>query len=187
MNKALHHTNQHMGAFLKQIFGGGLPLLTGMGNAGARLMIAYDMPNREDITATSPFCRSENRLDEMLEEIGISIEDTYLTYIIKFAPHGKRLTYEEEALSLPWFAKEIEAIKPKVTVILGATALSILGVHEPLAKVHGQAMPFNLYGVSCTMVPLFHPERLKQADIGIFHEGLRSVSRLINDSSSYSN
>ncbi len=185
MNKALHHTNQHMGAFLKQILGSGLPLLTGTGNPEARLLIAYDMPSREDITAASPFHRPENRLDEMLKETGISTEDTYRTYIIKFVPQGKRPSYEEEALSLPWFAKEIETVHPKAVILLGATALSMLGIHEPLAKVYGQAMQLELYGTSCSMVPLHHPDRLRQADMEAFRAGLRTAARMIYDTDRY--
>jgi uracil-DNA glycosylase len=185
LNKELHRINQHMGSFLKQIYGSSLPLLSGVGNTGAKLLIAHDMPSHEDIAA--PYHRPGSELDGMLMDIGITTEDVYMTYIVKFAPHGRRPSYEEETLSLPWFAKEVETVSPKVVTVLGATALSMMGVHETLTKVHGQLIHIALYGTSFDIIPLFHPERLKQAEREIFREGLKKVSERINTCNGYRN
>jgi DNA polymerase len=73
-------------------------------------------------------------LDEILSEAGIAREEVYLTNVVKhfkWQPRGKRRIHAkpnagEVKACRPWLEAELELVKPRIVVCLGATAAQAL-------------------------------------------------------------
>jgi uracil-DNA glycosylase len=107
----------------------------GEGSAGAEIMLVGEQPgDREDIEG-KPFVGPAGRLlDRALQEAGIDRRKVYVTNVVKhfkFTRRGKRRIHkkpaaDEIAACRPWLRTELDLIKPRVLVALGATAAQAL-------------------------------------------------------------
>jgi uracil-DNA glycosylase len=120
----------------------------GAGPADAAAIIIGEVPgDREDIEG-QPFVGPAGRLlDRALKETGVDRSRVYVTNMVKhfkFEPRGKRRMHQrpdsaEQAACRPWLTAEIELIKPKFLLCLGAMAAhAILGSNFKLMKERGQ-------------------------------------------------
>jgi uracil-DNA glycosylase len=111
----------------------------GEGTKRAHVMFVGEQPgDREDIEG-HPFVGPAGRvLDDGLAQAGIIRTDAYVTNVVKHfkwtpAPRGKRRIHKkpdlrEQLACRPWLEAELEQVRPKVLVCLGATAAqSLLG------------------------------------------------------------
>ncbi len=96
----------------------------GDGNPTTRIMLVGEAPGRYEDEQGKPFVGKAGKLlDEMLLEIGLSRQDLYITNVVKCRPPGNRVPTEDEIKACGRFLlREIEILKPKVIVALGATA-----------------------------------------------------------------
>lgn len=94
-----------------------------------------EVPGDEEDLQGHPFVGPAGRLfNRALELAGIDRERCYVTNAVKhfkWKPQGKRRLHEkpnarEIAACTPWLAAELEVIKPKILVCLGATAAQAL-------------------------------------------------------------
>lgn len=107
----------------------------GKGPAHAELILVGEQPgDREDVEG-EPFVGPAGRvLDEALAEAGIARDGVYLTNAVKhfkWRPRGKRRLHQtpragEVEACRPWLEAEVEAVKPRAIVALGATAAKAL-------------------------------------------------------------
>jgi uracil-DNA glycosylase len=108
----------------------------GKGSASADLMLVGEQPgDREDIEGT-PFVGPAGRiLDQALEDAGIDRAAVYVTNVVKHFKwrqgRGKRRLHqrpsaEEIGACRPWLEAELEAVRPRILVCLGATAAKAL-------------------------------------------------------------
>jgi uracil-DNA glycosylase family protein len=114
---------------------GGTQTVFGEGAAPASLMFVGEQPGNEEDLAGHPFVGPAGRLlDTALEEAGIDRAQSYVTNVVKhfkWAPRGKRRIHAkpnavEIAACVPWLRAELEIVKPRVLVCLGATAAQAL-------------------------------------------------------------
>lgn len=113
----------------------GTQTVFGDGAARAGLLFVGEQPgDREDIEG-EPFVGPAGReLDRALEEVGIDRDDVYITNAVKhfkWKQKGRRRIHEtpnaeEIAACRPWLDAEIDVVRPKVIVCLGATAAKVL-------------------------------------------------------------
>src|SRR3954469_6548066 len=106
----------------------------GAGDAHAPLILVGEQPGDEEDRQGKPFVGPAGRLlDQALEAAQIERARTYVTNAVKhfkWSPsegRGKRRLHEkpnanELRACRPWLLAELEAIRPKVVVCLGATA-----------------------------------------------------------------
>ena len=103
----------------------------GEGPKHSRVMLVGEQPGDEEDLKGHPFVGPAGRLLRgMLEEAEIPEDELYLTNAVKhfkFEPRGKRRihakpTYTESMACRGWLDAEVEAVKPRVIVCLGATA-----------------------------------------------------------------
>lgn len=89
-------------------------------------------------------------LNAALERVGIDRTQTYVTNAVKhfkFEPRGKKRIHKkpgarEVAACHGWLARELELVRPRLVVALGATAAgSLLGRATPLKDVRGRTIP----------------------------------------------
>jgi DNA polymerase len=123
----------------------------GEGEANARLMLVGETPgDREDLTGR-PFVGPAGRLlDRALAAAGIARDAAYVTNAVKhfkFEPRGKRRLHRrplpgEIAACGPWLRLEIELVRPRVIVCLGATAAqALLGRGFSVTRERGRFVP----------------------------------------------
>jgi uracil-DNA glycosylase family protein len=113
----------------------GTQTVFGEGATHARVMFVGEQPGNEEDLAGHPFVGPAGRLlDEALEEAGIDRSQSYVTNVVKhfkWEPRGKRRIHAkpnavEIAACVPWLEAELELVKPRVLVCLGATAAQAL-------------------------------------------------------------
>jgi DNA polymerase len=122
----------------------------GEGPVGARIMLVGEQPGDAEDKEGEPFVGPAGQLlRQALEEAGIALQDVYLTNAVKhfkWEPRGKRRIHKkprasEIAACHVWLDEEIERVKPRAIVALGATAAQ--AVIGPAAKVtRDRAKPF---------------------------------------------
>lgn len=142
----------------------GTQTVFGDGAAGADVMFVGEQPgDREDIEG-EPFVGPAGReLDRALDEVGIDRSNVYITNTVKhfkWKPKGRRRIHEtpnaeEIAACRPWLAAEIDVVRPKVVVCLGATAAKVLlGSGFRVTRQRGELHPGpNGSVVTATMHP----------------------------------
>ena len=132
----------------------------GEGNLNATLMFVGEAPGSSEDSMGKPFVgRSGELLTKMIENVlHMKREDIYITNIVKCRPPNNRTPTPTEAHTCqPYLLKQIELIKPKLIVALGATAYHYLtGDETPISKVRGIAQQQENY----TIIPTFHPSYL---------------------------
>lgn len=136
----------------------------GEGMKTARIMMIGEQPgDREDIRGR-PFVGPAGAiLDKALAAAGIDRQDVYVTNIVKhfkWEPRGKRRIHKkpnavEISACRPWLDAEIEAVKPEVIVLLGATAAqALLGRSFLVTRHRGEWVQSAMEaGVTATVHP----------------------------------
>lgn len=125
----------------------GTQTVFGEGRQNAELMFVGEQPGDEEDIAGLPFVGPAGRLfNQALAEAGIDREKAYVTNAVKhfkWTPRGKRRLHEkpnakEVDACLPWLAAELDVIKPRILVCLGATASqALLGKAFRVTKERG--------------------------------------------------
>ncbi len=96
----------------------------GEGPLNAKVMFVGQNPGAEEDEVGRPFVgRAGKYLTKTLAEFGIKREDVYITNIVKHTSPQNRKPYDDEVTAcLPYLAMQISIIKPKIIVLLGASA-----------------------------------------------------------------
>jgi uracil-DNA glycosylase len=96
----------------------------GEGPLNASVMVIGQNPGAEEDETGRPFVgRAGKFLIKILAENGIKREDLFITNIVKHVSPQNRKPYPDEVQAcLPFLATQISTIKPKIIVLLGASA-----------------------------------------------------------------
>jgi uracil-DNA glycosylase len=140
------------------------------GSRNAEIILVGEVPgDREDIEG-KPFVGPAGRLlNECLEEVGIDVRKAYVTNVVKhfkFERRGKRRIHkkpnaEEIQACMPWLEAELQVVKPKALVCLGATAAqALLGRQFRVTRSRGQVVESELAPLVMATV---HPSSILRA------------------------
>ncbi|HEX5467712.1 MAG TPA: UdgX family uracil-DNA binding protein [Gaiellaceae bacterium] len=132
----------------------GTQTVFGEGLRRAEIVFVGEQPGDKEDLAGRPFVGPAGRvLDDALAEAGIDRRRAYVTNAVKhfkWQARGKRRIHQkpnwsELAACRPWLDAELESIKPKVLVALGATAAqSLLGRQFRVTRERGRAVDSDL-------------------------------------------
>ncbi|MGY5872392.1 MAG: uracil-DNA glycosylase [Candidatus Thorarchaeota archaeon] len=127
----------------------------GEGSPNAQLFFIGEAPGAREDEIGRPFVgRSGKLLTTMIEEIGLSREDVFITSILHCRPPNNRTpTQSEREICRPYIEKQIELINPRVIVLLGGTAISSMVGSWKVTESHGTF--FEAQGRTYFMT--FHP------------------------------
>ena len=141
----------------------------GEGAVGAEVMLVGEQPGDQEDLQGRPFVGPAGKiLDKALAEAGIDREDVYVTNAVKhfkWEPRGKRRIHKKPsgmqiAACRPWFEAEVEAVKPKIIVCLGATAAqALLGSQFKVTKERGKV----ILGTRIPILATVHPSSILRA------------------------
>lgn len=132
----------------------GTQTVFGEGARRAEIVFVGEQPGNEEDLTGKPFVGPAGRLlDNALAEASIDRRQTYVTNVVKhfkWEPRGKRRIHKkpnprEVAACRPWLEAEINLVKPKVIVCLGATAAqALLGPQFKVSKQRGEFIESTL-------------------------------------------
>jgi DNA polymerase len=153
------------------LFAGATQAVFGEGSPDAEAMLVGEQPGDKEDLEGRPFVGPAGReLDQGLEAAGIERKKVYVTNAVKhfkFEQRGKRRIHQkpnaaELAACRPWLDAEIELLKPRVIVCLGATAAqSLLGRSFRVTKQRGE--PIAASPLADWIVATIHPSAILRA------------------------
>ena len=120
------------------------------GTRSARVVLVGEQPGDQEDRQGEPFVGPAGRvLDEALAAAGIDRSAAYLTNAVKhfrFEHRGKRRIHAKPELRHvaachPWLEAELEAVAPRVVVVMGATAArAVLGRTVKIGESRGRLL-----------------------------------------------
>lgn len=128
----------------------------GEGPADADILFIGEGPGFHENEQGRPFVGAAGKfLEELLEMVGMSREQVYITNVVKCRPPGNRDPRPEEieTCTRDYLDRQIQSIKPKVIVTLGRFSMALYLPNAKISQVHGQ--PLRVKGR--LVVPMYHP------------------------------
>lgn len=154
------------------------------GQAGARVMIIGEAPDREEDRAGRPFAgQSEALLERMLAAIGLSrSENVYLTNVLPWRPpQGRDPLPAEIAMMQPFLERHVALAEPEILVLMGNLSCQAVLGKRGISRLRGRWE--QAWGKPA--VPMYHPadllrqpqqKRLAWADLLALRARLDAVS-----------
>ena len=172
----------------------GTQTVFGEGSVKSRIMFVGEQPGNEEDLAGRPFVGPAGRLlDKALEEAGIDRSLAYVTNVVKhfkWEPRGKRRIHakpnsQEIAACRPWLDAELELIRPKVLVCLGATAAqALLGKQFRVTQHRGEFVdsplaPYVMATVHPSAILRAPDTETRQIETARFIDDLKTVAAVL--------
>ena len=138
---------------------GRMNVVPGEGDPNADLMFIGEGPGAEEDRQGRPFVgRSGELLTKMIHAIGLERSEVYICNVVKCRPPNNRQpTPEEMAACLPHLRGQVALVRPRVILLLGATAVAaVLGPDERITRCRGRW--FERKGTH--IIATYHPSAL---------------------------
>ncbi len=124
------------------------------------LMFIGEGPGESEDLQGRPFVgRSGELLTKIIEAMTFKREEVFIGNVVKCRPPENRKPHADEMETcLPFLARQVEIIRPKVIVTLGVTALTGLlpeHIKTPIGKIRGQWLEYRGIPVMPTLHPAF--------------------------------
>jgi uracil-DNA glycosylase family 4 len=135
--------------------------MMGCGNKSAKLMVVGEALGKEEAMRGKPFVGQSGQLlrNDLLIEQGINPTELYISNAVKCRPLENRTpTAGEVENCREYLVNEIKAVKPRVILALGTTALSSLTNLTGITRLIGKVL--YSYEFCCYIVPCSHPSYL---------------------------
>ncbi len=134
-------------------------VVNSVGNFNADLMFVGEAPGADEDAQGEPFVgRAGQLLTDIIKAMGFERSDVFIGNINRCRPPGNRAPEPDESVVCkPFLFREIAVVRPKVIVVLGATAAqNLLETKVPIGKLRGH---FHDY-LGTKVMPTFHPAYL---------------------------
>ena len=131
-------------------------LVFGAGNPDADLVFVGEAPGRDEDLQGVPFVgRAGQLLTKIIASIGLTRDEVYIANVVKCRPPGNRNPEPGEVQTCePFLFRQIDVIRPKVVVALGAFAIhTLLGTNQVISRLRGRVYEYR----GAKLVPTFHP------------------------------
>ena len=128
----------------------------GHGSIEADWLFVGEAPGRDEDRQGEPFVgRAGQLLTKIIASIGLRRDEVYIANVIKCRPPNNRNPEADEIQQCePFLFRQVDVIKPKVVVALGAFAVrTLLRTDQSISKLRGQIHDYR----GAQLVPTFHP------------------------------
>jgi len=143
-------------------------IVIGKGNFKSKILFVGEASGRNEDEQGIPFVGAAGKnLDKLLATVGLSLDDIYITNILKCRPPENRAPLPDEVkMHTPYLLKQIKEMKPKIVCSLGnhATKFFLSGCKvdgmkdQPgITTLHGKVQMIKVEGLDIKLIPLFHP------------------------------
>ncbi len=133
-------------------------IVFGVGNLQAELMFIGEAPGADEDQQGEPFVgRAGQLLTNMIKAMGVAREQVYIANIIKCRPPANRQPERDECETCsPFLMRQIDVIRPKAIVALGAVAAkTLLQINQPMSEFRGKWFDFRGSQLAVTYHPAF--------------------------------
>ena len=144
-------------------------IVFGVGNPRADIMFIGEGPGADEDEQGEPFVgRAGQLLNNMIAAMGLRREDVYIANVVKCRPPQNRAPERDEIETCsPFLMRQVDVIRPKIIVALGATAAkTLLGISDSMASLRGRLYDFRGTKLAVTYHPAFllrDPRQKKEA------------------------
>jgi uracil-DNA glycosylase len=137
----------------------------GVGSIDAQLMFVGEAPGADEDEQGEPFVgKAGQLLTKIIQATGLQRADVYIGNILKCRPDtpgqsagNRKPTTDEMATCIPYLHEQIDLIRPRVLVALGATAVEgLLGKTIGITKLRGTWKTYR----GIPLMPTYHPAYL---------------------------
>lgn len=137
----------------------------GVGSIDAQLMFVGEAPGADEDEQGEPFVgKAGQLLTKIIQTMGLQRGDVYIANILKCRPDtpgqsagNRKPTPEEMQTCIPYLHEQIDLIRPKVLVALGATAVEgLLGKTIGITRLRGNWQTYR----GIPLMPTYHPAYL---------------------------
>ncbi|HOX58634.1 MAG TPA: uracil-DNA glycosylase [Candidatus Paceibacterota bacterium] len=137
----------------------------GVGSINAQLMFIGEAPGADEDQQGEPFVgKAGQLLTKIIQTMGLTRETVYIGNILKCRPDtpgkasgNRKPTPAEMQTCIPYLHEQIDLIRPKVIVALGATAVEgLLGKTLAITRLRGQWRTYR----GIPLMPTYHPAYL---------------------------
>jgi uracil-DNA glycosylase len=137
----------------------------GVGSLEAELMFIGEAPGADEDDQGEPFVgRAGQLLTKIIQAMGLSRDTVYIGNILKCRPDtpgqaagNRKPTADEMNTCIPYLHEQIDLIRPKVIVALGATAVEgLLGKTIGITRLRGTWKTYR----GIPLMPTYHPAYL---------------------------
>ncbi len=136
----------------------------GEGNPKAEVMFIGEAPGRNEDLQGRPFVGAAGKLlTDLLESIGLTRSEVFITNVVKCRPPRNRDPRPEEIETcFPYLERQVELIDPKIIVALGRhSALTLLEKagrrEDSIMRIRGKIFKIRLFGKVRMLMPTLHP------------------------------
>ena len=168
----------------------------GEGPVDAEVMVVGEQPGDQEDLAGEPFVGPAGKVfDEAILAAGIDRSRLYVTNAVKhfkYEPRGKRRIHQKPNMGEVrqcrwWLTQELELVKPKLVVAMGATALfSLTDMRQRLEDVRGQPIAMQ---EGRTLFVTVHPSYLlripdegrRAEELARFRQDIQSIHGLVHE------
>jgi uracil-DNA glycosylase family 4 len=134
-------------------------IVFGVGNPRAELVFVGEGPGHDEDAQGLPFVgRAGKLLTQMIEAMGLQREDVYICNVVKCRPPENRKPEDDEvATCSPYLYRQLDVIRPKAIVCLGAVAAqTLLKTIDPISRFRGNWFDFR----NTKLLATYHPAYL---------------------------
>jgi len=137
----------------------------GVGSIEADLMFVGEAPGADEDVQGEPFVgKAGQLLTRIIQTMGLSRETVYIANILKCRPDtpgemagNRKPTPGEMQTCIPFLHEQIDLVRPKVLVALGATAVEgLLGKTVGITRLRGNWQTYR----GIPLMPTYHPAYL---------------------------
>ena len=139
-----------------KLHAGRTTVVFGVGNPDADLVFVGEAPGRDEDRQGEPFVgRAGQLLTKIIASIGLTREEVYIANVVKCRPPSNRNPEPDEVQTCePFLFRQLDVLRPKVVVALGAFAIhTLLGTDRAISRLRGQVYEYR----GAKLVPTFHP------------------------------
>ncbi|EDY22293.1 phage SPO1 DNA polymerase-related protein [Chthoniobacter flavus Ellin428] len=137
----------------------------GVGNPEAELMFVGEAPGEDEDRQGEPFVgKAGQLLTKIIETMGFARGDVYIANVLKCRPDmppgmpgNRKPKVEEMQTCLPYLREQIDIIRPRLLVALGATAMEgLTGSTDSMSRLRGRWHDFH----GTPLMATYHPAYL---------------------------
>jgi len=117
-----------------------LNAVPGEGSSDAKLFFIGEAPGAKEDESGRPFVgRSGDLLTQMIESIGLTRDEVFITSVLKSRPPNNRTPVPSEIETCrPYVERQIDLIRPRIVVLLGGVAIASMVGPWSVSESHGK-------------------------------------------------
>lgn len=137
------------------LHGGRTNVVPGEGQSDADIMFIGEAPGFHEDQQARPFVGAAGQfLEELLESIGLTRGEVFITNVVKCRPPGNRDPLPEEIEACkPFLDQQVALLQPKFVVTLGRFSMARAFPKARISRIHGQPRKID----SVIYYPMYHP------------------------------